>query len=72
MDCTTSYLPYESTGYFSKIVTDYLNQSDVLKPFYEFAPTLDGVKKAIAARKKVPTNRILLVNKIADLTILQF
>lgn len=62
MDCTISYLPYESTGYFSKIVTDYLYQSDLLKSFYEFAPTLDGVKKAIAARKNVQTNRALLVN----------
>ena len=64
MDCTTSYLPYESTGYFSKIVTDYLNQSDVLKPFYEFAPTLDGVKKAITARKNTQTDRVLLVNTL--------
>ena len=64
MDCTTSYLPYETTGYFSKIVTDYLNQSDALKPFYEFAPTLNGVKKAIAARNNIQTDRILLVNTL--------
>jgi len=64
MDCTTSYLPYQTTGYFSKIVTDYLNQSDLLKPFYEFAPTLDGVNKAIASRKNVQTDRILLVNTL--------
>ena len=64
MDCTTAYLPYETTGYFSKIVTDYLNQSDALKPFYEFAPTLNGVKKAIAARNNIQTDRILLVNTL--------
>ncbi len=64
MDCTTSYLPYETTGYFSKIVTDYLNQSDLLKPFYEFAQTLDGVNNAIAARKNVLTDRVLLVNTL--------
>ncbi len=64
MDFTTSYLPYETTGYFAKIVTDYLSQSDLLKPFYEFAPTLDGVKKAVAARKNVQTDRVLLVNAL--------
>jgi len=64
MDCTTSYLPYETTGYFSKIVSDYLTQSDLLRIFYEFAPTLDGVKKAIAARKNVKTDRVLLVNTL--------
>lgn len=64
MDCTTSYLPYETTGYFSKIVTDYLHQSDLLKSFYEFAPTLDGVKKAIAARKNIYTDKALLVKTL--------
>ncbi len=66
MDCTTSFLPYETTGYFSKIVTDYLNQSDLLKIFYEFAPTLDGAKKAVAARKNFQTDRVLLVNTLKE------
>jgi bacillithiol synthase len=64
MDCTTSYLSYNSTQAFSKIVTDYLQQSDLLKPFYEHAPTVEGIRAAIDQRKKINTNRTLLVNTI--------
>jgi bacillithiol biosynthesis cysteine-adding enzyme BshC len=64
MDCTTSYLPYDSTQAFSKIVTDYLQQSDLLKPFYEHAPTIEGIRAAIDNRKKINTDRTLLVNTI--------
>ena len=64
MDCTTSYLSYDNTQAFSKIVTDYLHQSDLLKPFYEYAPTLEGIHAAIDGRKKINTNRTLLVNTI--------
>ncbi len=64
MDCSTSFLPYDSTQAFSKIVTDYLHQSDSLKPFYKHAPTIDGINAAINSRNKMYTNRILLVNTI--------
>lgn len=64
MDCTTSFLSYDSTQAFSKIVTDYVHQSDSLKPFYEHAPTIEGISAAINSRKKINTNRTLLVNSI--------
>jgi bacillithiol synthase len=61
MQCNNSTLPYKDTGYFSKIVTDYLDQSDGLRPFYQYPYSLDGIKDSIAARNSFKTNRPLLV-----------
>ena len=66
MDQTANYLPYASTGYFSKIVSDYLSQSQQLHPFYEHAPTLEGMQHAIAARKTFHTPRALLVEVLTE------
>jgi bacillithiol synthase len=60
MDFASQNIPYQATGFFSKLVTDYINQSEKLQPFYAFAPTIDGVKEAIEQRKKNPTNRKVL------------
>jgi bacillithiol synthase len=61
MNFSSQNILYQSTGFFSKLVADYISQSETLYPFYAFAPTLDGIKKAIEARKKYPTNRKELV-----------
>jgi len=61
MDCTTSFLPYTSTGFFSNIVGDYLAQATVLRPFYEHLPNMEGIKDSIEARNLNPINRTLLV-----------
>ncbi len=66
MKQAANYLPYESTGYFSKIVSDYLSQSPQLKPFYQHAPTMAGIKEAIAARKTFATPRKLLVEVLTE------
>lgn len=58
-DCT--YLSYQDTGYFSKLVTDYLEQATSLSPFYKFVPNMEGLDEAIAARKDFPVDRKLLV-----------
>ena len=60
MDQPANYLPYQSTGFFSKIVSDYLQQSSLLQPFYLHTPTLEGIKKAVNARKAFDTPRALL------------
>ncbi|MEP6677287.1 MAG: bacillithiol biosynthesis cysteine-adding enzyme BshC [Ferruginibacter sp.] len=64
MELRASHLSYQSTGYFSKIVIDYLEQSPELQSFYGEAPTLNGIKKAIVARKKFTTDRKLLVTEL--------
>jgi len=61
MNQPANYLPYESTGYFSKIVSDYLQQSVLLQPFYRYAPDLEGIKNSIADRKAFDNPRALLV-----------
>lgn len=61
MNCTNTFIPYANTGYFSKIVEDYLAEHAALRPFYAYSPTLEGIKESVAARKNIHTNRQLLV-----------
>jgi len=65
MDCSTQYLPYEKTGYFSKIVQDYLQQHENLKPFYLHNTNLNGVQSAMNARDLHPINRQVLVEELS-------
>lgn len=64
MNCTSTRLPYRETGAFSKIAMDYIDQAAALKPFFAYSPTLQGLQKAIEARKQFPTNRELLVQEL--------
>lgn len=61
MDCISTRLPYRETGAFSKMVIDYIDQSEGLKPFYVHTPSLNGIRKSIEARKEFPTDRKTLV-----------
>lgn len=61
MDCTSHRLPYRQTGYFTKTVLDYIDQSAAIKPFFAYPPTIAGIQNAVAARKQFPTNREALV-----------
>jgi bacillithiol biosynthesis cysteine-adding enzyme BshC len=64
MDCTATRLPYHQTGFFSKIVTDYLEGSDALRNYTGPKPDLTGIQAAILNRKKFSTNRELLVEEL--------
>lgn len=57
-------LAYSGTGYFSKIVTDYLADAPALRPFYGSRPDKEGIKSAIAARKQFPQQRKALVEAL--------
>jgi bacillithiol biosynthesis cysteine-adding enzyme BshC len=61
MNFSSLKLPYQSTGFYSRLVTDYISQAQLLQPFYAFSPTTEGIKKAITARKNYSTNRKILV-----------
>lgn len=63
-DCYS--VSYEQTGYFSKLVTDYLNQSSSLSNFYTNPPDLAGIKASIEARKQFATPRNLLVDVLQE------
>jgi bacillithiol biosynthesis cysteine-adding enzyme BshC len=58
--CT--HLSYSETGYFSKLVTDYIGANAALKEFYNYTPDLKGIEKAIKERAKFPVNRKLLAD----------
>lgn len=40
-------IPYKDTGFFSKLITDYLDQSKSLSGFYNRFPTLDNFEDQI-------------------------
>ncbi len=61
MDSSAQTISYDSTGFFSKIVLDYISGNDLLKPFYQHPVSVEGITKAIEERKKYPTNRKVLV-----------
>ncbi len=64
MNCSTTQLPYTSTGYFSRIIIDYLQQAPTIQPFYEYSPDLDGIRNAIKGRKQFGPDRALLVSTL--------
>jgi bacillithiol biosynthesis cysteine-adding enzyme BshC len=57
-------ISYKETGYFSKIVTDYLSKKNLLHGFYQHSPDLQGIKDAITSRKNITTNRKVLVEHL--------
>ena len=59
-------IAYSETGYFSKIITDYLSQNPLLQPFYSHPSSLNGVKEAIEKRRGTYTNRQLLVDQLLE------
>jgi len=64
MNCTSTRLPYRDTGYFSKIITDYLDKSPKLNPFYEHTTDIAGIENAIKQRKKFSNHRDILVAEL--------
>jgi len=64
MDCNSTNLSFEHTGYFSKIITDYLNGVPALQPFYKHPVSLEGLAAAIKARQSVQPHRQLLVTEL--------
>lgn len=66
MPTNATLLPYSQTGYFSRIVLDYLNEDEKLKPFYAHRVSIDGIKDAIRERQAFSTNRELLVGHLKN------
>lgn len=61
MSFTAKYISYKQTGAFSKIITDLLDDTEVLRPFYEYPAGLEGIKRSILHRSSFSTNRKILV-----------
>lgn len=48
---STHQIPYAETGYFSKIICDYLDEKSSLQPFYGQFPTLEAFEDQIKAKE---------------------
>lgn len=55
-DCST-YIPFKSTGFFSSMMCDYLEESNQLKRFYQHFPNLEGFKKQLSIKEKTFTTQ---------------
>lgn len=62
MDC--QYLPLASTGQFSPLFLDYLDQKDSLQPFYNQFPTLPAFQRQLDGRTFDAQNRPVLVDAL--------
>lgn len=45
-------IPYKNTGYFSKLICDYLAEDEALKPFYNRFPNLENFKHQLVEKQK--------------------
>jgi bacillithiol synthase len=64
MNFTSARLPYRQTNCFTKIILDYLDHAEDLRPFYDHVPSLQGIQAAITRRQKYSTNRLVLVEQL--------
>lgn len=62
MECSSEFIDYTQTGYFSKMITDYIAADEKLQSFYKHPASIDGIKSAIDERKQFITDRSLLVS----------
>jgi bacillithiol biosynthesis cysteine-adding enzyme BshC len=66
MHTSAQQIAYRHTGYFSDIVTSYLQGDPLLQPFYQHPPDWEGLEKAIAARKESIVDRKLLTEVLRE------
>jgi bacillithiol biosynthesis cysteine-adding enzyme BshC len=60
METHCTYVPYKQTGYFSKLVIDYLDNQPQLQPFYNLYPDIKNIEKAISQRKNFKHRQVLV------------
>ena len=60
METHCTYIDYDTTGYFSKLVTDYLANAPQLQPFYNLPPTFEGLEQSIEQRKNFKHRKVLV------------
>lgn len=64
MHCSFTQLAYKETGYFSAIITDYLNEAGAIKPFYQHPVSPRGIEAAIKERQAFKVDRKNLVESL--------
>ncbi|GGA83299.1 bacillithiol biosynthesis cysteine-adding enzyme BshC [Puia dinghuensis] len=67
MDWRSTHLPYRQTGYFSRIISDYLDEADELSLFYAHPVSPEGFRSALEARMAAkPVDRATLVAALEE------
>src|ERR1700730_646663 len=66
MNFSAKTIPYQQTGYFSKIIADYLNGNEFLRQFYEHPVSFSGIEAAMGGRRNFATDRKLLVKSLEE------
>jgi bacillithiol synthase len=61
---TVQHFSYRETGSFTKIILDYIDQAEQLRPFFLHTPDITGFKHAIEQRKLFKTDRKLLRDEL--------
>ncbi|GAA4307881.1 bacillithiol biosynthesis cysteine-adding enzyme BshC [Compostibacter hankyongensis] len=64
MDCQLDFIDYHDTGYFSSLITAYLNDASPLRPFYQYSPVDIDFDRIITDRTAFPVDRSLLVREL--------
>ncbi len=59
-------IPYQQTGFFSKLMLDYLEEKEELKPFYNQYCDIDSFKRIIEKRKQFDIDRSVLASCLAQ------
>lgn len=62
MNATITAISYRETGFYSRIILDYLQNREELKDFYAHPFSAAGIKAAIEDRKSFRSDRKLLVD----------
>lgn len=66
MKSSCSYIDYQETNMFSKLISDYLEKKDFIQSFYACPTDLNGLSQAIAARQNFHTDRSLIQRVFVD------
>ena len=62
----THRIPYKDTTIQRRLTEDYLEGKEHLKPFYQYEPSPEGMKKAVEDRPDHPVDRESLVQVLSD------
>src|SRR4051812_23086370 len=63
---TKSGLSFTETNAFDKLLIDYVNDSELLKQYYEYQDSIEGVKERIESYKNIRLDRKLLQKVIRE------
>jgi bacillithiol biosynthesis cysteine-adding enzyme BshC len=64
MDSKIARIDYKDTGYFSRLILDYLREDPDLKSLYSYSPQQPDFARIIEDRQAFPIDRALLVDQL--------